>query len=198
MYHTVGRSSEGKTSLNSRCQTRSLTCPSEQGFKLSQKNRAPKRQRGKMQRYPKVGPYFRGKWSSPTDSRFLRVSGQGPDSPTPWEWNLWTHLWRSTVPEMKTHFTNGPWGGFLFSQKRRNETGKVDSAQVIFWYIHANLYGANCCSLISCFFIRWWYPPINMKSSWVWTRHEKYTNSNQQWVIDAEVLCSTHWVTFTI
>ena len=28
----------------------------------------------KMQRYPKVDPYFRGKWSSPTDSRFLRVS----------------------------------------------------------------------------------------------------------------------------
>ena len=103
----------------------------------------------KMQRYPKVDPYFRGKWSSPTDSRFLRVSGQGPDSPTPQEWNLWTHPWRSTVPEMKTHFTNGLWGRFLFSQKRRrSETGKVNSAQVIFWYIHANLYGANCCSLI--------------------------------------------------
>ena len=87
----------------------------------------------KMQRYPKVDPYFRGKWSSPTDSRFLGVSGHCPDSPTPWEWNLWTHLWRSTVPEMKTLFTNGPWGGFLFSQKRRNETGKVNSAQVIFW-----------------------------------------------------------------
>ena len=152
-----------------------------------------------MQRYPKVGPYFRGKWSSPTDGRFLRVSGQGPDSPTPREWNLWTHPWRSTVPEMKTHFTNGPWEGFLFSQKNRSETGEVNSAQVIFWYIHANLYGANCCSnLISCFFIRWWYPPSNMKSSWVWTRQEKYTNYNQQWVVDAEVLCSTHWVTFTI
>ena len=36
MYHTVGRSAEGKTSWNSRCQTRSLTCLSEQGFQLSQ------------------------------------------------------------------------------------------------------------------------------------------------------------------
>ena len=27
-----------------------------------------------MQRYPKVYHYFRGKWSSPTDSRFLKVS----------------------------------------------------------------------------------------------------------------------------
>ena len=36
MYHTVGRSSEGKTSLNSQCQTRSLTCLSEQGFQLRQ------------------------------------------------------------------------------------------------------------------------------------------------------------------
>ena len=36
MYHTVVRSSEGKTDLNSQWQTQSLTCPSEQGFRLSQ------------------------------------------------------------------------------------------------------------------------------------------------------------------
>ena len=36
VYHTVGRSSEGKTSLKSWCQSRSLTCLSEQGFQLSQ------------------------------------------------------------------------------------------------------------------------------------------------------------------
>ena len=61
VYHTVGRSSEGKTSWNSRCQTRSLTCPSDKVFSSVKKNRAPKRQQGKMQRYPKVDPYFRGK-----------------------------------------------------------------------------------------------------------------------------------------
>ena len=36
MYHTVGRSSKGKTSLTSRCQSQSLTCLSEQHFQLSQ------------------------------------------------------------------------------------------------------------------------------------------------------------------
>ena len=33
-----------------------------------------KRYRGNMQRYPRADPYFRGKGSSLTDSRFLRVS----------------------------------------------------------------------------------------------------------------------------
>ena len=94
-------------------------------------------------------PQRSGSWGSPPSHPCTRSSGQGPGIPTPREWNLWTHPWRLTVPEMKTHFTKGLWGGFLFSQKRRrSETGKVNSAQVIFWYIHANLYGANCCSLI--------------------------------------------------
>ena len=38
------------------------------------KTEAPKRHRGNMQRYPKVYHHFGRKWSSPTDSRILRVS----------------------------------------------------------------------------------------------------------------------------
>ena len=39
VYHTVGRSPEERTSLNSWCQSQSLTCESQQGFDLSKKNR---------------------------------------------------------------------------------------------------------------------------------------------------------------
>ena len=61
VYHTVGRSSKGKTSLNSRCQSGSFTCVSQQGFELSQEKEDLKRYRGNMQRYPRADPYFRGK-----------------------------------------------------------------------------------------------------------------------------------------
>ena len=39
VYHTVGRSPEERTSLNSRCQSWRLTWESQQGFDLSKKNR---------------------------------------------------------------------------------------------------------------------------------------------------------------
>ena len=74
VYHTVGGSPEERTSLNSRCQSRRLTCESQQGFISVRKTEAPKRHRGNMQRYPKVYHHFGRKWSSPTDSRILRVS----------------------------------------------------------------------------------------------------------------------------
>ena len=42
VYHTVGRSPEERTSLNSRCQSWRLTWESQQGFDLSKKNRGSK------------------------------------------------------------------------------------------------------------------------------------------------------------
>ena len=138
VYHTVGRSPEERTSLNSWCQSQSLTCESQQGFELSQEKQGlPRDTEGTCISTPKYittleesdpHPETAGSWGSPPSRPCIRFSGQGPGIPTPQEWNLWTHPWRSTVPEMKTHFTNGPWGGFLFSQKRRrSETGKVNS-----------------------------------------------------------------------
>ena len=71
-------------------------------------------------------PQTAGCWGSPPSHPGTRSSGQGPGIPTPQEWNLGTHPWSSTVPEMKTHSTNGPWGGFLVSHKmRRGERGKA-------------------------------------------------------------------------
>ena len=136
VHHTVGWSPEGKTSLNSWCQSGSFTCVSQQGFKLSQEKREISKGtegtcRGTPGQIPTSEgsdphPQTAGSRGSPPSRPCTRSSVQGPCIPTPQEWNLWTHPWRSTVPEMKTHFTNGPWGRFLVSHKmRRGERGKA-------------------------------------------------------------------------
>ena len=66
-----------------------------------------------------------GSWGSPPSRPCTRPSEQGPGIPIPPERTLWPHPGRSTVPEMKTHFTKGPWGELLLSNKmRRGERGK--------------------------------------------------------------------------
>ena len=136
MHHTVGRSPEGKSSLNAWCQSGSFTCVSQQGFELSQEKQGiSKGTEGTCKGTPgqihtsggsDPHPQTAGSWESPPSRPCTRSSGQGPGIPTPQEWNLWTHPWRSIVPEMKTDFTKGPWGGFLVSHKmRRGERGKA-------------------------------------------------------------------------
>ena len=72
VYHTVGRAPEEMTSLYSWCQSWSFfTSESTRLWIQSGKTGAPKRHRGKMQRYPKPDSNFTGKWSLPTDSRLF-------------------------------------------------------------------------------------------------------------------------------
>ena len=114
----------------------SFSCLNQQGFQISQvKPGLPRGTQWEMQRYPGQIPTSKGSdphprrlgsWGSPPSRPCTRPSEQGPGIPTPPEWTLWPHPWRSTVPEMKTHFTKGPWGEFLFSQKRWRE-GKGSS-----------------------------------------------------------------------
>ena len=136
VYHTLGRLPEGKTSLNSWYQSWSFTCVSQQAFELSQEKQGISKGteetcRGTTGQIPTSGgsaphPQTAGSWGSPPSRPGTWPSGQGPCIPTPQEWNLGTHPWSSTVPEMKTHSTNGPWGGFLVSHKmRRGERGKA-------------------------------------------------------------------------
>ena len=153
-----------------------------------------------MQRYPRADPHFRGKWSSPTDSRILRVSTITSLYKVLWAGSRQSHS--SGVKSMNTSLkVNRAWNEntchqralrrviiFTEKEKRWDKWGQFSWSNILI----------DLSNLVSCFFLRWWYPPINMNSSWVWTRHEKYTDYNQQWVIDAEVLRSTHWVIFTI
>ena len=136
MHHTVGRSPEGKSSLNSSCQSGSFTCVSQQGFKLSQEKEGISKGtegtcRGTPGQIPTSEgsdphPQTAGSWGSPPSHPCTRSSGQDPGISTPQEWNLRTHPWSSTVPEMKTDSSNGPWWGFLVSHKmRRGERGKA-------------------------------------------------------------------------
>ena len=136
VYHTVGRSPEGKTSLNSWYKSWSFTCMSQQAFEFSQEKQGISKGtegtcRGTPGQIPTSEgsdphPQTAGCWGSPPSHPGTRSSGQGPGIPTPQEWNLGTHPWSSTVPEMKTHSTNGPWGGFLVSHNmRRGERGKA-------------------------------------------------------------------------
>ena len=136
VYHTVGRSPEGQSSLNSSCQSGSFTCMSQQAFEFSQEKQGISKGtegtcKGTPGQIPTSGgsdphPQTAGSGESPPSRPCTRSSGQGPGIPTPQEWNLWTHPWRSIVPEMKTDFTKGPWGGFLVSHKmRRGERGKA-------------------------------------------------------------------------
>ena len=162
-----------------------------------------------MQRYSRADPYFRGKWSSPTDSRFLRVSTITSLYKVLWAGSIQAHF--LGVKSMNTSLkVNCAWNEntfhqralrrvLIFTEKEKwDRYGQFSSSNILIHPCKSIWSKLLLSNLISCFFIRWWYPPINMNSSWVWTRQEKYTNSNQQWVVDAEVLCSTHWVTFTI
>ena len=96
----------------------------------SRKTGSPRDSEGKCRDTPKYfptsegsdpHPQIAGSWGSPPSRPCIRSSGQGSGTPTPREWNLWTHPWRSTVSEMKTHFTNGPWAGFvlIFTKKEK-------------------------------------------------------------------------------
>ena len=60
-----------------------------------------KRYRGNMQRYPRADPYFRGKGSSLTDSRFLRVS-----TITSWYKVLWAGSRHSHSSGVKSRNTS--------------------------------------------------------------------------------------------
>jgi len=191
VHHTVGRSPEGKTSLNSWCQSGSFTCVSQQGFELSQEKREiSKGKEGTCRGTPgqiptsegsDPHPQTAGSRGSPPSHPCTRSSGQGPGIPTPREWNLWTHPWRSTVPEMKTHFTNGPWGRFLVSHKMRR--GERGNAQFRWSNTLTDTLKAAWSKLLVCnriynflFFLRLWYPAINRNLSCMWTIHEKYRN----------------------
>ena len=164
-------------------------CESTRFWVKSRKTGDLKRYRGNMQRYPRADPHFRGtdphlqtagSWESPPSRPCTRSSGQGPGIPTPWEWNLWTDPWRSTVPEMKTHFTNGPWGGFFVSHKmKRGQRGKAQFSwsNILIDPLKAAWSKLLVSNLISnfLFFLTLWYPAINMNLSHMWTIHQKYT-----------------------
>ena len=59
----------------------------------------------------------------PTSRPCTRLAEQGPGIPTPPERILCQYPWMSTVPEMKIHFTKGPWGEFLFAHKMTRGEG---------------------------------------------------------------------------
>ena len=73
VYHTVGRSPEERTSLNSRCQSWSLTCESQKGSDLSKKNRGSQETQRKYAEVPQSISPLR-KEVILTHSRILRVS----------------------------------------------------------------------------------------------------------------------------
>ena len=73
VYPTVGGSPEERTSLNSRCQSRRLTCESQQGFDLSKKNRGSQETQREHAEVPQSIPPLR-KEVILTHSRILRVS----------------------------------------------------------------------------------------------------------------------------
>ena len=58
-------------------------------------------------------------WGSLSSHPCTRPSEQGSGILMPQAWISWPQPWRSTVPDMKIHFTNRPWAEFLFSYKRR-------------------------------------------------------------------------------
>ena len=136
MYHEVGRSPEERTTLNSWHYTMKLFMSESTGLWAQWSNvGAPKMQRRENAKIPKGRSQFlegsyphpgrAGSCRSPASHPCTRPSEQGPGIPTPPERILWPHPWRSTVPEMKTHFNKGPWGESLFSHKmRRGERGK--------------------------------------------------------------------------
>ena len=73
VYHTVSRSPEERTSLNSRCQSWSLTCESQQGSDLSKKNRGSQETQREHAEVPQSISPLR-KEVILTHSRILRVS----------------------------------------------------------------------------------------------------------------------------
>ena len=73
VYHTVSRSPEEMTSLNSRCQSWSLTCESQQGSDLSKKNRGSQETQREHAEVPQSISPLR-KEVILTHSRILRVS----------------------------------------------------------------------------------------------------------------------------
>ena len=143
-----------------------------------------------MQRYPKVDPYFRGKWSSPTDSRFLRVS-----TITSWYKVLWAGSRQSHSSGVKSMNTslkvNCAWNEntchqralrrviiFTEKEKRWDKWSQFSWSNILIDPCKSIWSKLVVSNLISCFFISWWYPPINMNLSYAWTRHEKQITIN--------------------
>ena len=91
------------------------------GYQEAQRENAETHPQGRFQTSEASYPYPQRAhfWGSPTSHPCTRPSEQGSGIPIPQELIWWPHPWRSTVPEMKIHFTNRPWAEFLFSHKRR-------------------------------------------------------------------------------
>ena len=150
MYHEVGRSSQEKVDLNSWCCILKLSISESTRISdQSSKTGAPRRHTMENAKILKSRSQFLegsyphpgrpGSCRSPTSRPCTRPSEQGPGIPTPPERMWWPHPWRSTVPEMKTHFTKGPWGEFLFSHKMRR--GEKIKLKYVFWQIHIKISG---------------------------------------------------------
>ena len=150
-------------------------------------------QKGRYQLLHRIHPHpgRTGSYRSPPSRPCTRPSEQHLGIPTPPEWTLWPHPWRSAVPETKTHFTKGPWGELLFSHKRRRGERAKDELS---WSniltdpwktIWRKLWAFNFNSL--CFFPEimitsnqcggWLMSNVEVNQCpFLWTLHEIYVN----------------------
>jgi len=108
-----------------------------QGCELSQaKQGLPRDTEGKCRDTPNQIPTSQGSdpypqtagysCRSPPSHPSTRPFEQGPGIPTLLEWTWCPHPRQLTLSEMKVHFTNRRWGGFLFSHKRRRSERSKD------------------------------------------------------------------------
>ena len=162
--HEMGRSYEERTSSKSCCIRKLFMSESTGLWAQSGNAGAPKSYRrenaelpmGRFQLLEGSDPHPQraGFWGSPPSLLCTRPSEQGPGIPTPREWIQWPHLWMSTVPETKTHFTKRPTRKVLFSHKMR----KGERCKDWFWLkwvwlqIHWRYFWASYVSLILVYY----------------------------------------------
>ena len=167
-----------------------------------------------MQRYSRADPYFRGKWSSPTESRFLRVSNitslykalwaGSRNSHSSWVNSMATssevsRSWNETTRHQKGHEK------FSFSCKRERVVRGTDW---LGWSMCSNrsmqgylekVWISNFNFL--CFFLR---PYEILQLTWIFhhrSKSMKYIKIKLNTVLaiqKCQILCSTQWVQFMI